>query len=266
MFARLIVAFALAFGPVAGTALGQGAGGGQAGGAAQEYRLGPNDVVEVNVLGRDDFKTRARIRPDGTIVLPFLGAVPAGQQTPTELSASVAAALRAGGYFANPAVTVDVVSYTSQYVTVLGSVSNPGLVPIDRAYRLSEILARVGGTRSGSADYVVLRSANGPEQRFVIEALATGDASQDPLVSPGDKIYIPEAELFYVYGEVNSPGAFAIMSDPTLRKALARGGGIKATGSERRVKVFRQGQQLTASDLSSPVQPGDVIVVGERLF
>jgi polysaccharide export outer membrane protein len=233
---------------------------------AQDYALGAGDVIEVNVLGRDDFKTRARIRPDGTILLPFLGAVSAAQRTPTELSGSVAAALRSGGYYSNPVVSVDVVSYASQYVTVLGAVTTPGLVPIDRAYRLSEIMARVGGTRAGGADYVVLRPATGQEQRFPIKTLATGDLSQDPLVSPGDKIYVPDAELFYIYGEVNSPGAYPIMSEPTLRKALARGGGVKPTGTTRRLKIYRQGQKVEAEDLAAALQPGDVIVVGERLF
>lgn len=233
---------------------------------AQDYSLGAGDVIEINVLGRDDFRTRARIRPDGTVLLPFLGAVSAAQRTPTELSGSVAAALRSGGYYANPVVSVDVVSYASQYVTVLGAVGTPGLLPIDRAYRLSEIMARVGGLRAGGADYVVVRPTIGQEQRYSYETLATGDPNQDPLVSPGDKIYVPDAQLFYIYGEVNSPGAYPIMPEPTLRKALARGGGIRPTGTTRRLKIYRQGQTVKATDLTAPLQPGDVIVIGERLF
>jgi polysaccharide export outer membrane protein len=234
--------------------------------AGEEYRLGTGDVVEVNLLGREDFKTRSRIRPDGSILLPFLGSVTAAQRTPTELGEAVAGALRSGGYYASPVVSVDIVSYASQYITVLGAVANPGLVPIDRAYRLSEIMARVGGIRAGGADHVVLRPATGAEQRYAMKTLATGDASQDPLVSPGDKVYVPDAELFYIYGEVNAPGAYPMMAEPTLRKALARGGGVKATGTHRRVKVYRQGQQVRAPDLAVAVRPGDVIVVGERLF
>jgi polysaccharide export outer membrane protein len=234
--------------------------------ATREYTIGAGDMIEVNLLGRDDFKTRGRVRPDGTILLPFLGPVSAAGSTPTQLSNAVQAALRAGGYYSDPVVSVDVVSYASQYVTVLGAVASPGLIPIDRTYRLSEILARVGGTRGEAANYVVLRPLQGQEQRYGIEALATGDASQDPLVSPGDKIYVPNAELFYIYGEVNNPGAYPIMSEPTLRKALARGGGIKPTGTHGKVKIFREGQELRGTDLAQPLRPGDVVVVGERLF
>jgi polysaccharide export outer membrane protein len=232
---------------------------------AQEYVLGPGDVVEVSVLGREDFRTRTRVRPDGTILLPFLGEVAAGNRSTTELGQAVQTALRSGGYYANPVVNVEIVSYASRYITVLGSVTTPGLVPIDRAYRLSEIIARVGGAREGGADYVILTNASGEERRFTIEAIATGTASEDPFVAPGDKVYVPKAQQFFIYGQVTNPGAFPIMPEPTLRKGVAAGGGVSATGTHRRIKVYRGGRQVELG-LTDAIQPGDVIVVGERLF
>jgi polysaccharide export outer membrane protein len=205
------------------------------------------------------------VRPDGSILLPFLGEVGAANRTTTDLGQSVQTALRSGGYYSNPVVSVEIVSYASRYLTVLGSVATPGLVPIDRAYRLSEIMARVGGTREGAADYVVLTNTNGEERRITIEALATGGATDDPFVAPGDKVYVPKAELFFIYGQVTNPGAYPIMSEPTVRKALARGGGVTATGSHRRIRIFRGGQRVQLG-LAESIQPGDVIVVGERLF
>jgi polysaccharide export outer membrane protein len=233
--------------------------------AAQEYVLGPGDLVEVSVLGREDFRTRTRVRADGTILLPFIGEAAAGGRTSTELGEAVQSALRTGGYYANPVVSVEIVGYASRYVTVLGSVTNPGLVPIDREYRLSEILARVGGTREGGANLVVLTNAAGQERRLNIETVATGGAADDPLVSPGDKVYVPKAEQFFIYGQVTSPGAHPLMSEPTLRKGVAAGGGVTATGSHRRIRVFRGGRQVQLG-LADPISPGDVIVVGERLF
>jgi polysaccharide export outer membrane protein len=230
-----------------------------------EYILGPDDVINVEVLGRADFKTQARIGADGTIQLPLIGRIPAAERTSRTLGEEVRATLQAGGFFANPIVNVDVVSYTSRYVTVLGSVGAPGLVPVNRAYRLSEILARVGGVTGVAADYVILRPTNGPEKKLAIRDLATGDTSQDPFVSPGDKIFSPIADVFYISGQVNSPGSYPIPAGMTVRLAIARAGGLNAAGSERRVQVTRDGAKIKA-DLSAPVQAGDVIVVGERLF
>ena len=199
------------------------------------------------------------------IQLQYLGVVNAANKTAAQFSDQVAASLQKGGYFAHPIVRVDVVSYASRYVTVLGSFGTPGLVPVDRAYHLSEIVARVGGVREGAADYVILRPQQGAERQIRISTLATGDASEDPLVAPGDKIYSPPAEVIYLTGQVKSPGAFGIIPDMTLRMALSRAGGLTDSGSDKKIAVTRKGQKIHV-DLDARVQAGDVIVVGERLF
>ena len=234
--------------------------------ADQSYILGPGDVIEVSVLGRTDFTTRARIGEDGSIQLPFLGVVPAGNVTERELGDQVGRKLEAGGFFAHPIVKVDIVSYASRYVIVLGQVATPGLVPVDRSYRLSEILARVGGVKDSGANYVVLRPEKGPEQHLPVDALATGDASQDPFVSPGDKIYSPPADVFYVSGQVKAPGAYALMPGMTVSMAIARGGGLTESGSMKALKLTRHGVSSGHVDLNSKVEPGDVVNVGESLF
>lgn len=234
--------------------------------APREYILGPEDVIEVSVLGRTDFVIRAKIAPDGSIQLPYLGTVHAADRTPTALREEITKQLEKGGYFSRPVLSVNIVSAASRYVTVLGSVGTPGMVAIDRPLRVSELLARVGGVKEDAADYVILRSVNGPERRFVIKSLATGDTTQDPYVSPGDKLYAPRLELFYISGQIKTPGAFPLTSDLTFRMALGRGGGLTDSGSEGRIKVTRHGQKLGRVDLDAKVEPGDVIVVGERLF
>lgn len=230
-----------------------------------DYVLGAGDVVEVDVLGQSEFKTRARIRTDGTIALPFLGNVSAQGTTPTAFAQRVAGALARGGYYVNPIVSVEVVGYASRYVIVLGAVGQPGLQPVDREYRVSEILARAGGIGANGADYVILTRADGREQRLKFDQIATGTGTEDPMVSPGDKIYVPAAEQFFIYGQVNAPGAYALSDDMTLRKAIARSGGLSPSGSDKRVSVFRNGTK-TKLALDEVVQAGDVIVIGERFF
>jgi polysaccharide export outer membrane protein len=234
--------------------------------ADKSYILGPEDVIEIEAVGHDDFKSRVKVATDGTVQLPYLGTVVAANKTTQSLSDDVKGALEKGGFFSKVILRVEIVSYASRYVTVLGNVGTPGLVPIDRPYRLSEILARVGGVREGAADYVVLTPENGPSQHLLVKTLATGDSSQDPYVSPGEKIYAPDAEIFYISGQVKAPGAYGVATNMTLRMALSRGGGITDLGTERAVDITRGGKKLTHQDLDSLIQAGDVIVVGERLF
>ncbi|HXU99990.1 MAG TPA: polysaccharide biosynthesis/export family protein [Caulobacteraceae bacterium] len=234
--------------------------------ADREYVLGPEDVVEVSVVGRDDFKIRARVASDGTIRLPFIGSVTAANKTTVALAADVASSLESGGYFSHPVLDVEIVSYASHYVTVLGAVGAPGLVPIDRTYHLSDILARVGGVKDTAADYVVIRHADGGERRLLISSIAAGDASQDPIVIAGDKIFSPPSQVFYISGQVKTPGAYSLNDGLSVRMAIARGGGLTDLGTDRGVKVTHADGRREKPGLQAKVSAGDVIVVSERLF
>jgi polysaccharide export outer membrane protein len=234
-------------------------------GTSSAYVLGRDDVVEVTLLGRSDFSGRSRVQADGTIQLPLIGKVIAAEHTTAELSDTVRKQLQTGGYFADPIVNVEVSSYASRYVTVLGAVGSPGLVPINRPYRLSEILARVGGVRADAADYLVVRPEKGEEKHLIIRDLATGDASKDPYVAAGDKIYSPVADVYYVYGQINAPGAYPLAANMTVQMAIAKGGGLTASGSDKKVEVTRGGKKVKL-DMAAKLQSGDVLFIGERMF
>jgi polysaccharide biosynthesis/export protein len=229
------------------------------------YVLGPGDVIEVSVLGQPEFTTRSRVRADGTIVLPFVGSTPISGDTSVSFAKRVGAALKAGGFYASPIVNVEIASYASRYVIVLGAVAQPGLQPVDRSYRVSEIIARAGGIRADGAEFVMVRRATGEELKLPFEKLATGADADDPVVAPGDKVYVPAAETYYIYGQINAPGVYPVRDQMTLRKAMARGGGLTALGSQKRITVFRQGKKQVLG-LDEPIMPDDVIVVGERVF
>lgn len=229
------------------------------------YVLGPDDVVEVSVLGQPEFTTRSRIRADGTIVLPYVGSTAVSGDTPVSLAKRISGVLKAGGYYSNPIVSIEIAGFASRYVIVLGAVAQPGLQPVDRPYRVSEIVARAGGIRGDGADFVIVRREKGGELKLPFEKLATGDATDDPFVLPGDKVYVPPAETYYIYGQINSPGVYPLRDKLTLRKAIARSGGLGAAGSEKKISVYRDGKKTTLA-LDEPILPDDVVVIGQRSF
>lgn len=230
------------------------------------YILGTGDVIEVGVVGDTQGASRVQIQTDGSIQLPLIGTIKAGGTSLLQLRAMVVQALKSGGYYTNPAVNVTIVTYASRYVTVLGEVGTPGAVPIDRAYRVSDILARVGGTKASGAKLLKLRRANGQELSLEISKIATGGPDEDPLVAPGDKLFVPTAQTFYISGQVTRAGNYAVDDGLTLRKAIAVAGGLTQLGSNKKVKLIRDGKEIKGYDLEGPIQIGDVIEVGERFF
>ena len=230
------------------------------------YVVGVGDVLDVAMIGQDDFRGRVTVQQDGSIQLPFIGSVKAQDKTLLELGKEIAAALEKGGYYVNPAIQVTVAQISSSYVTVLGSVGNPGLIPVDRTYRASEIMARVGGVRPDGAETFYLTRANGQEIPLTMAEIARGGDSTDPIVNPGDKIFVPIAPTYYIYGAINSPGTFPILKGMSLRMAIARSGGLSPQGSDKRITVIRGGEELKKFSLSDPIQADDVIVANERFF
>lgn len=230
------------------------------------YVVGLGDTLDVVMVGVEDFRGRVVVQQDGMIQLPYVGSIKAQDKTLLQLGKEIAAALERGGYYVKPAIQVTVAQISSRYVTVLGEVGSPGLIPVDRAYRASEMIARVGGIKPTGGETFYLRRENGQEIPLTLVQIARGGGDADPIVNPGDKIFVPEAPTFYIYGQVNAPGTYSIQNNMSLRMALARGGGLTSLGSDKRITVVRGGQELKKFSLSDPIQDDDVIVVGERFF
>jgi polysaccharide export outer membrane protein len=234
--------------------------------ATTSYRVGKGDVLEIGVVGRDDYRARIQVQDDGTILLPLVNSLRVEQLTLLEIRDAVASALKAGGYYVNPAVSVIVVNYASRYITVLGQVRTPGVVPIDRDYRLSEIIARAGGVNDPNIDDVTVTPKGGEPTEYSLRAIATGGASVDPLVGEGAKVFIAPPKSYYVYGQVGTPGSFPMEPNITIRMALAKAGGLTAMGSAKRVTITRGEREFKKVDLNEKLAPGDIVVVGERFF
>lgn len=230
------------------------------------YVIGINDSLDVGMVGSDEFRGRVQVQQDGTITLPFIGSLKAQDKTLLQLSKEIAVALSKGGYYVDPAIQVSVAQISSRYVTVLGEVGSPGLIPVDRAYRASEMIARVGGIKPTGAETFYLRREGGVEIPLTLEQIARGGDATDPVVNPGDKIFVPEAPTFYIYGQVNAPGTYPIQNKMNLRMALARSGGLTSLGSDKRITIVRGGEELKKFSLNDPIAKDDVIVVGERFF
>lgn len=231
---------------------------------AAPYLLGPNDQIEVMIYGQTNDPLRITVTERGTVTLPSIGAVEASGKSALQLAEDVAAQLKRGGYLVRPIVNVEVVGYESRTVTVLGAVGEPGIKPLRGEQRLSRILALSGGVEPDH-EVVYLKREGEPVRRLELSEIALAEDS-DPVLIPGDVVQVPNAERFYVYGQVRSPGDYPMQPGMTFRQALAMGGGQNDAGTERGLRVHRDGKDMKVRNLDDPILPGDVIYVRERLF
>ncbi len=234
--------------------------------APEQYVLGVNDEVEVTIFGAQNQVVRTRVKEDGTITVPYAGPIKASGNTARELAQRVQTALEKGGYLINPVVNVDVTQFISNVVTVSGNVATPGIYPLDRSMTVAMLVARAGGARPDGADFALLRRPGDPQEHRIEFDTLEGQWSGATALLQGDTLLIPEAPTFFAYGQVKSPGVYAIKSGMTIRQALARAGGPTLGGSENKVTIYRGKEKLKKLDLDSAIQPDDTLFVRERLF
>lgn len=242
--------------------------------AQPEYLIGPGDSIRVLVYQNPDLTLETRVTEGGTITYPLIGVVNIGNMTVGAAELVIANALRTGGFIKQPQVTILPLQIRSNQISVLGQVGNPGRFPVEIVNtRVSEMIAVAGGISATGADVVIVTGIR-DRKPFRKEVDITGlfldnKPEDDILVAGGDIIYVHRMPMFYIYGEVQSPGSFRIERGMTIRQALALGGGPTARGTERRLTLHRRsGDKMIESTpkLDNLVRPDDVLYIGESLF
>jgi polysaccharide biosynthesis/export protein len=166
---------------------------------AEEYILGPTDVVTVSVWRNPDLSLSVPVRPDGKISVPLVGDVVADGRTPEQLASSITASL--SEYIREPQVSVVVTSMGSHEFTdrvrVTGAVRQPISTPYRQGMTVLDIFLTAGGANEFAAlnEARLHRDMNGKVVTIPVrlnEILTEGDIETNYTVRPGDILAIPE--------------------------------------------------------------------------
>jgi polysaccharide export outer membrane protein len=242
---------------------------------AAGYRLGPGDVVKITIYNQPDLTTEAQITDAGTITFALIGEIKIGGLEKSAAETTIANKLRDGGFIKQPQVNLLVTQYRSQQVSVLGHVSKPGKYPIDAISRIIDLLSQAGGVTQDGADFATLikKTEDGKIWKQDIDLPRLFDAhdmTQNYEVQDGDVIFVPKAPVFYIYGEVQRPGAYRLERGMTVMQAISLGGGLTPRGTQRRLRINRKDEKGNPTDydaeINTKVNENDVIYVRQSLF
>lgn len=248
-----------------------------------DYVVGTQDVLKVTVYDEPSMSGVYRVDPDGSFQYPMLGRLRAIGFKPREIADSLKAKLE-DGYIRTAQVTVEVEQFRNRSIFIVGEVRSPGKYPMSGDMTLIEALAAAGSTtQQAGTEVLVLRprsvaetKALTPEQseqanvtRISLNELQLGRLSQNVSLMEGDTVFVPKAEKFFITGQVRTPGAYTYEPGLTVLQAISLAGGLTEKGSNRRIKVIRstktQKMELTV-DLDDKIQPGDTLVIAQRLL
>ena len=262
------------------------------------YLLGPGDVVTAWVAGGEEFSGKQFVvSPSGFIDFPMAGRVLAAGKTIEELKSAFIEKLKL--YINDPEVSLSVVDFRSQPVSILGSVKQPGVHQLQGGKSLMEALSLAGGVApDASSTAIITRQAQwgpipvpgatkDPSGKYYVAKVSLNDVAeakkpQDNIqICPHDVIEVPRARLIYVIGQVAKPGGFVLNDNENISalQALSMAGGATQFASLKNTKILRNvpgardrqqiavnlGQVIHGKSSDSVLKPDDILYVPSNL-
>ena len=215
----------------------------------EPFRLGPGDVLDIELLGSGDGPQRTFVGPDGKIYFHLLS----GQQV-WGLTLGEAQRLLESGltqFINQPRISITLREVHSRRVWVLGRVNTPGLYELSQPMTVIEAVSKAGGLftsrMSGSTEELadlhhsfLIRKGQLVPVDFN-KLIRGGDTSQNIYLQADDYIYLPSAlgSEVYVMGAVYQPRAVAFKDQVTLMTALAHCRGFIKGAKIHKVAIVR---------------------------
>jgi polysaccharide export outer membrane protein len=219
--------------------------------------IAPGDFLDVSEVHTPEFHSAVRVSPAGTVALPMIHEVTVVGMDEQTAAHAIEAALLAQGFLLHPQVSVLVISYAGQDVSVLGEVVRPGVYPYTLHHRLLDLISAASGLSSNAGRLVNIYhrdDARTPHPVVLDPSGADTAADHNPELAPGDTVQVSRAGLVFVVGDVQRPGGFPV--DPaqglTVVQALSLAWGPTQNAALSKAILIREqkdGRTLTSLNL-----------------
>ena len=161
----------------------------------EEYVIGPDDMLAVNVWKEPEISRSVPVRPDGKISLPLVGDLRADGLTPTQLQDEIRRKLLA--YLSDPEVSVIVQEAKSQKFNILGEIERPGAYLLSHSMTVLDAIAVAGGFRDfAKTNKIYVLRVNSDGSRACIpfnykEVIKGHNLSQNVELEARDTVVVP---------------------------------------------------------------------------
>lgn len=206
-------------------------------------RIGPGDMLSINVFEVPELAQTVRVSDSGEASFSLIGSLAVAGKTTNELQALLEREYRNRNMLLDPHITVLVTEYATQGVSVLGEVANPSTYPLIGPHTLLNMISAAGGLTQLAGGSVTIAHRDGTEQTAVLEPNnPTKTLAQDVQVQPGDRIMIARASIVYVVGDVGKPGGYQMQNNGklTVLQAIALASGTNRTAALSQAKIIHE--------------------------
>jgi polysaccharide biosynthesis/export protein len=176
------------------------------------YRLTPSDVIDLRFPYVPEFDQIITIQPDGYASLRGVGDLRLQSRTLPELREMLHDAY--APIIRDPQMTIVLKEFEKPYFVASGEVTHPGKFELRGATTVTQALAFAGGvTKSAKHSQVLVfrRFSNElleVKQVDVKKMFASRDLSEDPVLRPGDTVFVPRSKLSQIAPFLPRPGLY----------------------------------------------------------
>lgn len=206
-----------------------------------DYRVGPGDVVLVNIWTARPEQYEIEITPEASFIIPGVGDLSVKGMTLTELKAATIDRLRA--YYANTPISITLGKVRRFRVTVTGAVDRPGLHVVTANTRASEVLETAGLKNEAASRQVRLERADTSIQVDLAAFERLGLREANPYLYEGDVLIAPPVDARWgnvqIEGAVNLPGTFGFSPGDLVGDLIDLGYGLRADADSTRIELWR---------------------------
>jgi polysaccharide biosynthesis/export protein len=139
--------------------------------SANDYRIGPDDQLDIAVLEAPELARSPRVSASGDVSLALVGSVRAAGLTTRELEIVIEELYRRS-YILDPHVSVQVRDMQSHPVAVFGAVKKPGVFQLREPKTVVEVLSMAEGLDSDAGDTVIIERRGAAAARPAPDALS----------------------------------------------------------------------------------------------
>jgi polysaccharide biosynthesis/export protein len=247
-------------------------------GAQNSLLIAPGDLLHIHVADTPEMEADARVTDRGAVPVVGIGDVTVAGLTPGDAATAVRDKLIERHYLNHPQVSINVVEFATQQVSVIGEVKTSGAYSIATPRPILDVLALAGGL-TPEANRHILIERNG-DQQHPLDYYVSNDGAQaidrQVMVDPGDTIVVSRAGIVYILGDVNRPGGYVMSNNEsqlTLLQGLALAGGVTKAAKQGHAHLIRKkpggeytDTELSVGDIQKGKHPDLALMPGDVLY
>jgi protein involved in polysaccharide export with SLBB domain len=208
---------------------------------AADYRIGPGDLIIINIWSDHPEQYEVKITPEATLIIPGVGDLGVKGMTLAELKTAATARLREF-YPRNP-ISVTLAEVRRFRVSVTGAVERPGLYVVTANTRASEVLDLAGLKDDAARRQVRLERGDSTINVDLAAFERLGIRSANPYLSEGDVLVVPPVDLRWgnvrVDGGVAMPGIFGYSPGDLVGDLIDLAFGLTADADTTDIELWR---------------------------